>query len=245
MWCAPGAHPVEALRAGSRALPAWVKVPACKNTILPNFGVSWGCVSCVFQQDVRAKIDANPSAPRPAAALAFLMSNRDNHHLAGRAKQRTRPAAAFCCPGEFGAHSGWVCELARSSARSTPREGARHKDPGGPWSAAAKRDTPSTGYSHRGPHATSTKQERGDAQLLGAGHRGPHEGNTLTRCGTTLQKYYLSQIRRPRCRDYSGPSSQTTTEPTKMQIFEFKATRPNSRFLSIFVGSVVVYDGER
>ena len=160
----------------------------------------------MFQQDVRAKIDANPSAPRPAAALAFLMSNRDNHHLAGRAKQRTRPAAAFCCPGEFGAHSGWVCELARSSARSTPREGARHKDPGGPWSAAAKRDTPSTGYSHRGPHATSTKQERGDAQLLGAGHRGPHEGNTLTRCGTTLQKYYLSQIRRPRCRDYSGPS---------------------------------------
>ena len=131
-------NPSPRASAGSRALLAWVKVPACKNTILPNFGVSWGCVSCVFQQDVRAKIDANPSAPRPAAALAFLMSNRDNHHLAGRAKQRTRPAAAFCCPGEFGAHSGWVCELARSSARSTPREGAKHKKPGGRWSAAGR-----------------------------------------------------------------------------------------------------------
>ena len=58
------------------------------------------------------------------------MSNRCNHHLAGRAKQQTRPAAAvFGRPGEFGARSRWVCKLARSSARSTPREGAKHKKP--------------------------------------------------------------------------------------------------------------------
>ena len=29
-----------------------------------------------------------------------------------------------------------------------------------------------------------------------------------------------------------------------MKIFEFKAKRPNSRFLSIFVGSVVVYESQ-
>ena len=79
----------------------------------------------------------------PSKNLRFpgvaLMSNRYNHHLAGRAKQQTRPAApVFGCPGEFGARSRWVCKLARSSARSTPREGAKHKKPGGRWSAAGR-----------------------------------------------------------------------------------------------------------
>ena len=79
------------------------------------------------------------SRVNPAAALAFLVSNRDNHHLAGRAKQQTLPAAAvFGCPGEFGAQSRWVCKLARSSARSTPRKGAKHQKPGGRWSAAGR-----------------------------------------------------------------------------------------------------------
>ena len=51
-----------------------------------------------------------------------------------------------------------------------------------------------------------------------------------------MQIHYLSTRSRPRCHDYSGPSSQTTTEATKMKIFEFKAIPPNSRFLLIFVG---------
>ena len=70
----------------------------------------------------------------------------------------------------------------------------------------------------------------------------PQAKGTATRY---MQTHYLSTRSRQRCHDYSGPSSQTTTEATKMKIFEFKAKRPNSRFLSIFVGSVVVYDGER
>ena len=83
----------------------------------------------------------------PSKILRFsgvaLMSNRYNHHLAGRTKQQTRPAAAvFGRPGEFGARSRWVCKLA-SSARSTPREGAKHKKTGGRWSAATGR-TPAT-----------------------------------------------------------------------------------------------------
>ena len=102
----------------------------------------------------------------PSKNLRFpgvaLMSNRYNHHLAGRAKQQTRPAAAvFGRPGEFDAHSRWIRKLARSSARSTPREGAKRKKPGGRWSAATgrtpresakrqrtTRDTPSKGHSH-------------------------------------------------------------------------------------------------
>ena len=102
----------------------------------------------------------------PSKNLRFpgvaLMSNRYNHHLAGRAKQQTRPAAAvFGRPGEFGARSRWVCKLARSSARSTPRKGAKHEKPGGRWEAATgrtpresakrqrtKRSTPSKGHSH-------------------------------------------------------------------------------------------------
>ena len=71
---------------------------------------------------------------------------------------------------------------------------------------------------------------------------------TLQAKGTAtryMQTHYLSPRSRQRCHDYSGPSSQTTTEATKMKIFEFKARRPNSRFLLIFVGLVVVYDGER
>ena len=76
-------------------------------------------------------------------------------------------------------------------------------------------------------------KERGEA---------PQAKGTATRY---MQNHYLSARSLERCRNYSGPSSQTTTEPTKMKIFESKATRPNSRFLSIFVGSVVVYDGER
>ena len=59
-----------------------------------------------------------------------------------------------------------------------------------------------------------------------------------------MQNHYLSTRSRPRCRDYSGPSSQTTTGAAKLKIFEFKAIRPNSRFLLIFVGSVVVYESQ-
>ena len=90
-------------------------------------------------------------------------------------------------------------------------------------------DRPHTDHHEEAP---SVKERRETPQAKG----------TATRY---MQNHYLSQIRRPRCRNYSGPSSQTTTEPTKMKIFESKATRANSRFLCIFVGSVVVYDGER
>ena len=85
------------------------------------------------------------------------MSNRYNHHLAGRAKQQTRPAAAvFGCPGEFGARSRWVCKLARSPARSTPRGGAKHEEPGGLGETQSK-----TGSNHRSaeqpPHNSATQ----------------------------------------------------------------------------------------
>ena len=62
------------------------------------------------------------------AFFALFVSSHYNHHLAGRAKQQTRPAAAvFGRPGEFDAHSRWIRKLARSSGRSTPREGAKRK----------------------------------------------------------------------------------------------------------------------
>ena len=77
------------------------------------------------------------------AFFALFVSNHYNHHLAGRAKQQTRPAAAvFGRPGEFDAHSRWIRKLARSSARSTPREGAKRKKPGGRWSAAGRSRPP-------------------------------------------------------------------------------------------------------
>ena len=89
--------------------------------------------------------------------FACFVSNHCNHHLAGRAKQQTRPAAAvFGCPGEFGARSRWVCKLARSPARSTPRGGAKHEEPGGLGETQSK-----TGSNHRSaeqpPHNSATQ----------------------------------------------------------------------------------------
>ena len=55
-----------------------------------------------------------------------------------RERAKTRRGAVLGCPGDSEAQSRWVFKLARSSARSTPREGTKHEKPGGRWAAARR-----------------------------------------------------------------------------------------------------------
>ena len=170
--------------------------------------------------------------------IIIWQEGQSNKHARRRPFSAVRASLALAVNG-FASSRGALQDPHQERARNI-------KNP----AAVGRRRAAASGPPPNGP--------RGRRPLVGGDrpHTAHHEkapnmkerGETLQAKGTATrytQTHYLSQIRRPRCRDYSGPSSQTTTEPTKMKIFESKATRPNSRFLSIFVGSVVVYDGER